>query len=120
MSLKDLTTEEEEKLINKLANEIVKRELEFPASILFEIYQPVAPYVTTLGFYSLFPILMLLGDTGFDYSSLFMKRENIEKLRNKIEEKKVERDKKKESDKNKKKDGRSGNMLGWLKRKKTM
>lgn len=111
MTLKNLTPEEEEKLINKLAEEIVKRELELPASLLLEVYSPVSGYFTTLGFFYGFPFISMLGDTGFDYTSLFMKRENVKKLINKIEEKKKERDEKKQ----RKEKGRS--LLDWIRGK---
>lgn len=61
MSLRNLTPEEEEKLVNKLADEIVKRGLEFPASIFLDVIGPTTDFLGHNGFSLRFSIYIHLG-----------------------------------------------------------
>ena len=41
---------------------------------------------TTMGFIYMYPLVTKFGTIGFDYTSLFMERENLDKILRKIEE----------------------------------
>lgn len=78
---KELTDEEEEQLIEKAAGEILKRKLATPAILFLEMHKPLG-YIGSQAAIALSPFIVPL--FGFDfvnnYSRLFSKRDNIEKL----------------------------------------
>jgi hypothetical protein len=82
----DLTNDEEEALIEKAATEIEKRKLEVPAVVLLESHKPLA-FIGSQSAIAFAPFLAPF--LGFDfvnnYSRLFAKRENVEKLLVRIE-----------------------------------
>lgn len=82
----DLTEEEEDALIEKAALEIEKRKLEVPAVLMLESHKPLA-FVGSQTAIAFAPFLAPF--VGFDfinnYSRLFSKRENVEKLLVRIE-----------------------------------
>ena len=82
----DLTLEEEDALIEKAASEIERRKLEVPAVVLLETHKPLA-FVGSQSAIAFAPFIAPF--LGFDfvnnYSRLFSKRENIEKLLDRIE-----------------------------------
>jgi hypothetical protein len=77
----DLDYQEEEELLDKAAAEIRKRKLEAPAILMLELHKPVA-YVSGHAAIAFSPFLVpFLGyDNINNYSRLFSKRENIERL----------------------------------------
>ncbi len=82
----DLTLEEEETLLRKAAKEIRGRKMETPAIWFLEMHKPLS-YVAANSSIALSPFLVpLLGyDFVHNYSRLFSKRENVERLIQKLE-----------------------------------
>jgi hypothetical protein len=78
---KELTDEEAEELIEKAATEIEKRKMSMPAILFLEMHKPLS-YIGSQAAIVLAPFIVPF--VGFDlvnnYSRLFAKRENIEKL----------------------------------------
>lgn len=83
---KELSEEDKNKLIEKIAKKIVEKRLEVPAVFFLESIKPVAFVGTQISYIVFAPILYLLGPESFNYLSIFEKREDIEKLLSKIEE----------------------------------
>lgn len=77
----ELSEQEEEQLLDKAASEIRKRKLEAPAILMLELHKPVA-YVGSHAAIAFSPFLVpFLGyDNINNYSRLFSKKENIERL----------------------------------------
>ena len=77
----DLTPEQEEVLLDKIENEIVKRKLQVPAIMFFEMNKPLA---NIAGHFALATSPFLVPIIGYqnvnDYSQLLSKRDNVEKL----------------------------------------
>jgi hypothetical protein len=83
----DLTDEETDALVLKAANEIVRRKLETPAILFLEMNKPLANVGANAALmFAPFAVPLLGFDFVNDYSRLFSKRENVEKLLLKIEE----------------------------------
>jgi len=82
----ELTEEETDKLIEDAAREIERRKLEIPAVLLLETHKPLA-YVGSQTAIMFAPFIApLLGFDFFNnYSRLFSKRENFERLLQRIE-----------------------------------
>jgi hypothetical protein len=83
---KELSEEDKNKLIEKIAKKIVEKRLEVPAIFFLESIKPVAFVGTQISYIVFAPFLYLLGPESFNYLSIFEKREDIEKLLSKIEE----------------------------------
>lgn len=83
----ELTEQETQNLIEKAANEIQKRKLEVPALLMLEMHKPLA-YVGSHAAVALSPMLVpFLGhDNVNNYTRLFSKRDNIERLMQRVEE----------------------------------
>jgi hypothetical protein len=83
----ELTEEETEALIEKAANEITRRKLDTPAMLLFEMHKPLS-FVGSQAAIVFSPFLVpFLGfDNVNNYSRLFAKRENVERLLQRIEQ----------------------------------
>lgn len=97
----ELTAEEEQGLLESAANEIRRRKLEAPAVLMLEINKPLANVGSQAAVvFSPFLIPFLGFKNVDDYSRLFSKRENFERLIRLLEERKPEiRAAKKEKDK---------------------
>jgi len=82
----ELTDDERDTLIEKAAREVEKRKLEAPAILFLEMHKPLA-YVGSQAAIAFAPMFGPL--LGFDfvnnYSRLFAKRENVERLLQRIE-----------------------------------
>jgi hypothetical protein len=84
----ELTDEETDKLIDKAADMIRKRKLELPAMLFFESHKPLAFVgANTAVTFAPFLVPFLGFDNVNDYSRLFSKRENIEELLNRLDQK---------------------------------
>lgn len=83
----ELSPEEEEALIEKAAAEIRKRKLNLPAMMFFEMHKPLS-YVSSQAAIVFSPFLVPFVGFDFvnDYSRLFAKKENVEKLLQRLEE----------------------------------
>lgn len=84
----ELSDQEEEELIEKAATEIKRRKLEVPAVLLFEMHKPLS-YIGSQAAIVFSPFLVpFLGfDTVNNYSRLLSKRDSIERLLRRLEEK---------------------------------
>jgi hypothetical protein len=83
----DLTEDETEALIDRAANEIVKRRLETPAILFMEMNKPLANISANAALvFAPFAIPFLGYDFVNDYSRLFSRVENVERLLVRIEE----------------------------------
>ncbi|MDR3689427.1 MAG: hypothetical protein P4L46_08615 [Fimbriimonas sp.] len=83
----DLTEEETEALIQKAADEIVKRGLHTPAILFLEMHKPLANVGANAALmFAPFAVPFLGFDFVNNYSRLFTKRENVERLITRIEE----------------------------------
>ena len=83
----DLTEQEADALVAKLADQIRRRKLEVPAVLFFEMHKPVA----RLGANAMIVFAPFLApfvgiDNVHNYSRLLMDRENVEKLIRRLEE----------------------------------
>lgn len=85
----ELTLEEEDQLLDKLAEDIQKRKLEAPAIAFFELHKPLANVGGHLALAASPFLVPILGYKNVNnYSRLLSKRENVEKLLCRLEAKK--------------------------------
>jgi hypothetical protein len=89
---RELTPEEQEQMINKIANEVIKRRLEAVAIMFLESIKPISYVGSQLAMVFVGPFLAIFGDLGINYIRFFEKRDNVEKLLRKIEEETKTRD----------------------------
>jgi hypothetical protein len=86
MSEFDLTEEEERKLINNIAKLVVDKGLEAPAIMFLEVTKPVSFIASQLAIVALGPLEWLFELQGPKYTGLFMKKENVGKIIERIEQ----------------------------------
>jgi hypothetical protein len=86
----DLTEEETDKLLEKMADQVRKRKLQVPAIMALEMHKPLSGVISTSGVvFAPFLVPFLGFNAVNDYSRLFNKRENVERLIQKIEMKPI-------------------------------
>jgi len=80
------TEAETEKALDEAADSILKRKLEAPAIFALEMHKPIAPFLG-YGALAMAPFLVpFFGfDTVNDYSRVFSKRQNVERLIRRLE-----------------------------------
>jgi len=100
---RELTTEEEARMIDRIAAEVIKRRLETVAIMFLESIKPMSYVGSQLAMVFVGPFLAIFGDLGINYIKFFDKRANVEKLLQKIEEQTKIRD---EEEKKAKEDGK--------------
>jgi hypothetical protein len=83
---RELTAEEEARMIDRIAAEVIKRRLETVAIMFLESVKPMSYIGSQLAMVFVGPFLAVFGDLGVNYIKFFDKRENVEKLLLKIEE----------------------------------
>lgn len=86
MSEFDLTDEEEEKLINNVAKLVVGKGLEAPAIVFLEVTKPLSFIASQLAIVVLGPLQWLFDLEGPKYTGLFMKKQNVSRIIDRIEE----------------------------------
>lgn len=86
MSEFELTEEEEQKLINNIAKLVVDKGLEAPAIMFLEVTRPVSFIASQLAIVALGPLQWLFELEGPKYTGLFMKKENVNRIIERIEE----------------------------------
>ncbi len=86
MSEFDLTEEEEKKLINNIAKLVVDKGLEAPAIMFLEVTRPLSFIASQLAIVALGPLQWLFELEGPKYTGLFMKKENVGRIIERIEE----------------------------------
>ena len=82
----DLTEEEEQKLINNIAKLVVDKGLEAPAIMFLEVTRPLSFIASQLAIVALGPLQWLFELEGPKYTGLFMKKENVSRIIDRIEE----------------------------------
>ena len=86
MSEYELTDADEEKLIGNIAKTVVEYGLEAPAIMFLEVTRPVSFIASQLAIVALGPLQWLFELETPKYTALFMKRENVGKIIERIEE----------------------------------
>ncbi len=86
MSEFELTSEEEEKLINNIAKIVVEKGLEAPAIMFLEVTKPLSFIASQFAILALGPLQWLFELEGPKYTGLFMKRESVGRIIERIEE----------------------------------
>ena len=81
-----ISSEEEEKIIDTVAKKIVEKGMEAPSVLFLDMFKPLAIVGSTVSQVTLFPLLFLMGDSGFKFLKVFEKTKNIERLLMRIEE----------------------------------
>ena len=90
----ELSPEREEALIDKVAIEITKRELEVPAILFFSGLRPISGLAANIGILPVAPLLENLGLNPYEYVTFLQKRDNVRRILDKIEYYALERKKK--------------------------
>ena len=85
MSEYDLTPEEEDRLIGNIAKTVVDYGLEAPAILFLEATRPLSFIASQLAIVVLGPLQWLFELNGPKYTGLFMKKENVGKIIERIE-----------------------------------
>ncbi|MGA2972147.1 MAG: hypothetical protein ABSE39_05950 [Candidatus Bathyarchaeia archaeon] len=85
MSEFELTDEEEQKLINNIAKLVVDKGLEAPAIMFLEVTRPFSFIASQLAIVALGPLQWLFELEGPKYTGLFMKKENVNRIIERIE-----------------------------------
>ncbi len=81
-----MTEEEEQKLINNIARLVVDKGLEAPAIMFLEVTRPLSFIASQLAIVALGPLQWLFELEGPKYTGLFMKKENVGRIIERIEE----------------------------------
>jgi len=82
----ELSSKREEEIIEKVAQEIIKRDLDQIALITLGWMTPIAPMVTQVMVFPIATMLELLGISSYEYVTFFSKRENVQRLFDRLEE----------------------------------
>jgi len=80
-----LTEEEERKLIDNIAKLVVDKGLEAPAIMFLEVTRPLSFIASQLAIVALGPLEWLFELEGPKYTGLFMKKENVSRIIERIE-----------------------------------
>jgi len=81
----ELTAEEEERLIDNIAKTVVDYGLEAPAVMFLEAARPLSFIASQLAIVALWPLQSLFQLQAPKYTGLFMKKENVGKIIERIE-----------------------------------
>jgi len=81
----ELNEEDEERLIGNIARTVVDYGLEAPAIMFLEITRPLSFIASQLAIVALGPLQWLFELEGPKYTGLFMKRENVGRIIDRIE-----------------------------------
>jgi len=77
----ELTPEETEKLIRKVADEIIRRKMQTPAILALDMHKPLANVTSSAGVvFAPFLVPFLGFHAVNDYTRLLAKQENVERL----------------------------------------
>ena len=88
----DLTSDEEEALIDSFARKAVQYGLEVPVMTLLEGMMPVSKFVAEIPLLFASPFLQAMGINSYDYVALFSNREVIDVIIQRIEQLHEEQD----------------------------
>lgn len=111
----DVTPEEEDQIIEYVANKISNYGLEVVGIMMLETIKPISYFGGQMGYFFTSPFLPLFGENiqikGDKFFGVFEKHENVDKLIKLIEQKTVEENQKNEL--RKKMDNESSKKKGW-------
>ena len=82
----ELTNEEEARLIDNIAKLVVDKGLEAPAIMFLEATRPLSFVASQLAIVTLWPLYSLFELEAPKYTGLFMKKENVGRIIERIEE----------------------------------
>jgi hypothetical protein len=82
----ELTDEQEEQLIGNIAKLVVDKGLEAPAIMFLEVAKPLSFIASQLAIVALGPLQWLFELQAPKYTGLFMKKENVGRIIDRIEE----------------------------------
>ena len=85
MSEFDLTEDDERRLIDNIAKLVVDKGLEVPAIMFLEVTRPLSFIASQLAIVALGPLQWLFELEGPKYTGLFMKKENVSRIIDRIE-----------------------------------
>ena len=109
----ELTPDQEEELIENLAQLIMKHKMETPAILFLETLKPVSFVGSTFAMMYVAPFLDIYGVNVNKYALLFQRRDNVERLLQRIEALIEESDRLKKEKKNEKKKERKHKWRFW-------
>jgi hypothetical protein len=89
-----LSSERETELIDKIAKRVADHYMETPTILFLESFKPLSFVAAQFGMVYLGPLTSLLGSWSEDGLALLQKKENVERLLQRIEELSLERGKK--------------------------
>jgi hypothetical protein len=105
----EVTPEDEDKIIRKIAEKIHQYGLDIPAVLMIETIKPLSFIGTQMGHFFVSPLLPVLGEdiglSGEKFLQVFEKRENVEKLIKAVKELTQEEEEKKKAEKAKMEEG---------------
>jgi hypothetical protein len=101
----DLTSDEEEALIDALAKKTIEYGLEVPMMTFLEGMTPVSRFAAEIPLLMASPFLQAMGINSYEYVALFSKREVIDIIIQRIEDLRKEKDIKKKKEKTSDNDG---------------
>jgi hypothetical protein len=111
----ELTPEEEEEIIRKIAEKIHEYKMDFPGILFLETAKPLTFFGAQMGRFFFSPFLMSLGSTlgmrGEKVLRVFEKVDNVEKIISILEEINEEEDRRKNEEKTKKE--KTSEKKGW-------
>jgi len=81
----DLTEDDERRLIDNIAKLVVDKGLEVPAIMFLEVTRPLSFIASQLAIVALGPLQWLFELEGPKYTGLFMKKENVSRIIDRIE-----------------------------------
>jgi hypothetical protein len=83
---KDLSPEREAEMIEWLTEKILSFKMEIPATFIFQIYKPISTVLSDLAMISGYPVILeFFNIKGFEWTSFFRKKGNIENLLKKLD-----------------------------------
>ncbi len=101
----EVTAEDEDEMIKKIAQQIHSYGLDFAAILMIESVKPLSFIGAQMGRYLVLPMLPIFGDNigiaGGKFLQVFEKRDNVEKLIKAVEELSQEEDDRKKNEKTK-------------------
>lgn len=110
---KEPTPEEEERLIEKAVELITKNDMEDVAILFFGTIKPGVYIAGELSRVFLAPLLTFTGDTGYNILSVFEKKENIDKIIQKLDQARKEKEEKKRKEEEKRKASEKESGRSW-------
>ena len=99
----EVTSEDEDEMIRKIARKIHEHRLDMPAILMIESVKPLSFIGAQMGRFFVSPFLSALGEdvgiSGEKFLQIFEKRENVEKLIKAVEESTREEEERKKAEK---------------------